>query len=102
MRADLASGRGAVGSACTASSECERNCLRDPAWPNGYCTTVQLDCRVAVDCPAGTICGDVNPPGNEICLKRCNVDGDCRTSEGYACCLHGAGAEVCVPLRFCR
>lgn len=48
--------------------------------------TVDADCPVAFTCDEGT-CGSIQPPPSESSddFATCQVDADCRTSEGASC-----------------
>ncbi len=68
------------GEACGATHGCADGLTCADA-PGGYCTSA---CGLA-----GAICPDGNcvatARSGEQCLKRCERDADCRTSEGYLC-----------------
>jgi len=82
---------GAVGTACSDSSECTDGidpfCFVSneiPMFPNGYCSA---SCMFN-DCPAGSICVTFFV---RACMRTCISDAECRVDEGYAC--QSVGAE---------
>jgi hypothetical protein len=70
--------------------------------PDGYCTG--LGCHEAADCPGGAdvaVCAELYA-GINVCLARCGIEDDCRTTEGYHCLdpdQTGPIPNVCLP--FC-
>ena len=89
----------AIGDHCVQSTDCspagDRLC--DTSQPNGYCTI--FNC-IPNSCPTEAACvvtnisvlgcpyDDRHSPSRtarQLCLKKCQSDGDCREGEGYAC-----------------
>jgi len=107
---DAAPGR-AVGAPCNHAEQCADGpvpgeCLT-MVWaieaPNGYCTAI--GCHDDADCPGGAAaaaCAELYG-GVRACFRRCEVEIDCRNSEGYRC-IDPDGDDpapsVCLP--FCR
>ncbi len=60
-------------------------------FPGGYCTG---------ECSASEPCGDpgVCPSGGGMsgCMRACETNDDCRSSEGYTCQAFG-GPRFCAP-----
>ena len=91
-----------VGDSCTLSTDCsvqgDRQC--DTAQPNGYCTVLGCQGNLCPD-EAACVLFNTNVPGcgyndrepartaESICMKNCDSDSDCRTSEGYVCAKPG-------------
>lgn len=88
-----------IGSNCAQSTDCSAagDRLCDTSQPNGYCTI--FNCRPNA-CPTEAACvatnievlgcpyDDRHSPSRtsrQLCLKKCQSDGDCRVGEGYAC-----------------
>jgi len=95
----LAGCQPSIGDHCVQSTDCsptgDRLC--DTSQPNGYCTI--FDCLPNA-CPTEAACvatnisvlgcpyDDRHAPSRtsrQLCLKKCQGDGDCRADEGYAC-----------------
>jgi hypothetical protein len=88
-----------IGDHCQLNTDCSIDGTRvcDNSQPNGYCTTFNctpdscLDNAVCVMVYAnvpGCPYNDYQAPSRThttLCLKSCNQDSDCRTSEGYVC-----------------
>jgi hypothetical protein len=100
-------GGAAVGAPCKADSDCAFRCLLDPRFPGGYCTLPIAECAAGgspdagdFNCPSGSVCLNGTPLAGlnapDLCLKFCQVDGDCRSAEGYHCCPFRRG-NVCWP-----
>ena len=88
-----------IGDHCVQSTDCstQGDRLCDTSQPNGYCTI--FNCRPNT-CPSGAGCMLTNAAINgcayddrrapsrlseQLCLKTCSQDSDCREGEGYAC-----------------
>jgi hypothetical protein len=101
-----------VGVPCTKDADCSSVgqyigfCLDAPANPSfqsGYCA---LPCAHGYGCPALGLSCEEHPAGTGggggpwACFQSCQLDADCRTSDGYRCCPHwglnGTGS-VCFP-----
>jgi len=83
---------GPTGAACQRNADCAGGTCLD--WTNGYCT--HLDCQGA-SCGDGELCLAVLS-GNNICIKSCTSDADCRTPD-QACKRVADGGDtrqVCV------
>lgn len=91
------------GAACERNDQCVgRLCLRDPAWPAGYCTDAtcanngfcaaepgqQVECLPALSPTPG-----VNV--DEMCTVLCESAADCRAD--YACVFLQPGLRACLP-----
>lgn len=88
-----------IGDHCTQSTDCSPagDCLCDTSQPNGYCTLFNClpnACPGQAACVATNVAvlgcpyDDRHAPSRtsrELCLRRCQNDGDCRADEGYAC-----------------
>ncbi len=73
----------AIGSDCTANSDCASNdCNMDP-----QCTQM---CTTQADCPAGSVC-EKDRPGN--CYKECTTNADCAGATVAVGCTGGPNAE---------
>ena len=88
MDAACMAGMGAVGTACTANTDCAAN-MNDPlcfdeanlGHPGGYCMEW---CDMAMDdCPMGSTCSDFGL-SQGLCLENCTVNTDCTRTE-YGC-----------------
>jgi hypothetical protein len=110
---DLASAT-RFGAACHSDGECPRLCVQDAPFSGGYCSQIELDCghpSSAADCPSGTLCRRVTIQTSpsypeDLCLRQCGSDGDCRSGEGYRCCARPAGSpgpdgKSCMPSSAC-
>jgi hypothetical protein len=84
-----------LGDGCASATNCSVNGDRacDTTQPGGYCTV--FDCT-ADACPDDAVCVRFQPDpvrlSRNICMRRCQGDGDCRVNEGYTC--HGAMDET--------
>lgn len=93
------SGKSPVGAACADDYDCMSglSCFN---WPKGYCTVPSCDAPGA-NCPGSSVCyGEVKT--NQLCHAGCDLDGDCRTADGYACKRYsvefgGIEARLCAP-----
>jgi hypothetical protein len=95
-------GMGAVGTACTAASDCASATGNDPAcipealgFTGGYCAEF---CAVGgTDCPSGSMCVDLLGATSGLCFATCTMDTDCRM--GYACMdPSGGNNKVCFKM----
>jgi len=91
-----------IGQPCVGDDDCgDGLCL---TWlPDGYCT--QPACGPSAPCPADAVCAPVHQDGFEgtACLAACDVVGDCRIDDGYACdrdgtCWPGGSGVGLYPL----
>lgn len=84
---------------CTDDADCGSGpddlCVLDPAFVDGYCTT--LGCQDDSDCGGvDGVCLAVDQQGSTACFDGCVVDLDCRT--GYEClAIPQLGGGVCIP-----
>jgi hypothetical protein len=88
-----------IGDHCTLNTDCSitGTLFCDTSQPNGYCTffncapnTCQDNavCVLLNSAVPGCSYDDYNSPartGRSMCLKSCQVNSDCRSSEGYVC-----------------
>lgn len=78
----------AIGDDCKSSIDCssQNNRVCDRQQPGGYCTL--LGCEND-SCPNDAICVTFRPEPERLsvrwCMAACDVTGDCRDDEGYAC-----------------
>ncbi len=80
-----------LGLRCDRYQDCAGDMVCFPT-PGGYCAAG--GCVDSGECPAGTVCGELN---NALgCLKACQGDADCRVAEGYRCGDVGGGERACV------
>lgn len=82
-----ASGPGAVGAACSTTSDCEDGTCLD--LPGGYCSRSAC---VDAGCPDGSACFETGN-GASACFLTCSSASQCRTSEGYTC----DADDTCYP-----
>lgn len=92
----------ADGEPCTTDAVCAGgNCLADPDWPGGYCTTTA--CATFRDCARGDADEFDNrclvQQGTNFCVRLCRSAADCRNDLGYICQTIGGGQGMCVPGR---
>src|SRR4051812_41686726 len=82
-----------VGDPCTTSQECGGGtCLNQTFVPGGYCS---VGCKADGLCPTGSTCvREVSGRGNDMCLRTCRLDADCR--QGYLCRSIRDSAFVCI------
>lgn len=84
-----------IGGPCLFDKDCEHlMCLQ---LPGGYCSKSMCDLS---GCPTGSTCWGFEGSDVKACLDDCNVDGQCRTSEGYLCDDYGTcwpGGVVATP-----
>lgn len=94
-------GMGAVGTECTASSDCASAKGNDPAclsegtlgFPGGYCAEF---CAVGgTDCPSGSACVDLLGATSGLCFATCTMDSDCRMGYGCVDPTSTGGPTVC-------
>jgi hypothetical protein len=77
-----------IGDGCASSTNCSVNGDRlcDTTMPGGYCTV--FDCT-ADACPDDAVCARFQPDetrlSRNVCMRRCQADGDCRANQGYVC-----------------
>lgn len=102
-----------IGDGCASQTNCSINGDRvcDVTQPGGYCTV--FDCSPDT-CPDDAVCVRFEPDtprlSRNVCMRRCNGDGDCRTDRGYRCVgesdgelrgdggvVEGDGGSVSVP-----
>ena len=88
-----------VGSACTATSQCEQGldcATHEDGWTQGYCTTM---CTSQAECGSYGEC-IVLSAQESICLQKCYEPGSQSTCrDGYTCSqVTGLNYGVCVPL----
>jgi len=99
---------------CDDDAQCAPLCLDQAPFTGGYCSREIGECPApsgsdagSGPCPPGTFCANGQPPvsgtGGDYCLVACKTSGDCRSAEGYKCCLGltHAGATVCAPVSLC-
>ena len=80
-------GAGEIGGACTQDADCDSGwCLIEKSFKDNYCSLQCTDDPGG--CPDKSTCHDY--AGFKFCLRKCNVDGDCRG--GYVC-----DYNVCLP-----
>ncbi len=88
----------ADGDECEDDQQCVNDeCLADPAWPGGHCTT--RECSTDTDCagePGDNICVD-HPDEGAICVRRCQPGTADTCRDGYECRPHTASDGWCAP-----
>ncbi len=88
-----------VGAACGDDYDCLSGLSCFGSWPKGYCTLVSCDAP-GNNCPGSSVCyGEATL---KICHAACDLDKDCRLSDGYACkrlsaTFGGIDAQLCSP-----
>ncbi len=82
------SGARALGAACQSNDDCDTG-LCVTGLPGGYCSNT---CSGAGDCGPNGSCWNLGAP-EQLCLKNCTEDSQCRGSDGYVCDSDG----TCYP-----
>jgi hypothetical protein len=106
-----------VGDPCATPSDCKNlpgaMCLTQPVgggsftffFPNGSCA---VPCLNGQGCPDDADCVNLPGQGLGVCLRRCDMSGQCRTGDGYCCmpnpftanqavCMAPADSTLCGP-----
>jgi hypothetical protein len=68
-----------IGESCNTASDCAHKACWSLS--GGYCVKTMCD---VTGCPEDSTCFSF-AGGESACLRDCDVNGDCRTAEGYAC-----------------
>lgn len=93
------SSKASVGAACADDYDCLSGLQCFGSWPKGYCTIVSCDAP-GNNCPGSSVCyGEATL---KLCHVACELDGDCRLGDGYACkrlsaTFGGIDAQLCSP-----
>ena len=88
-----------IGAACVDGLDCKAG-LECFSWPGGYCT--QPGCSISGSpCPGSATCWGADDK-SQICTAGCEINGDCRLDDGYACkrltlAWGGVDTQLCLP-----
>jgi hypothetical protein len=95
-------GTSAIGQPCTMHTQCVASagknnpfCFDPINYPNGYCSHF-CDPTVMGDCGANAICVPNGPNAENVCMRTCTTNAQCRTAEGYTCQNLGYPKMVCT------
>lgn len=89
-----------IGQHCKVQADCAGgppwSCIVDQTLPAGYCSIIGCDAKGDTGCPTNGHCVPV--AGTAVCLKSCNVDGDCASGTKCQTLPFASGNQkVCAP-----